>query len=95
MRASLRCAVVLCCLSSDADLGELSAIQAQEDDAGIADAAEQAVALSPVPPEEEAAAADAVAVEKKPKALVKVAGRRKIRPPPKVPAAAVADAGAL
>eukprot|EP01043_Picozoa_sp_COSAG02_P040408 COSAG02_NODE_3270_length_7035_cov_21.981978_3_plen_85_part_00 len=79
-----------CLQRTDGELGDLSAIQAKEDDVAIATAAaaEQVAKAGSVP----ANGGDA-----KPKALVKVAGRRKVRPPPKVPAAATAqsDAGAL
>ncbi len=75
---------------TDGELGDLSAIQAKEDDVAIATAAaaEQVAKAGSFP----ANGGDA-----KPKALVKVAGRRKVRPPPKVPEAATAqtDAGAL
>jgi hypothetical protein len=64
-----------------ADDDTASAIQKREDDLAIAVAAEQAISLPPArgdDPEEE------LDGQAKP-APVKVAGRRKIRPPPKIP----------
>ena len=84
---------------TDGELGDLSAIQTKEDDVAIATAAaaaaEQETATGSVPA---TGGEEVVEAPKKPKALVKVAGRRKIRPPPKVPQSATvasAEAGAL
>ena len=72
------CAGWLVC--ADGELGDLSAIQAKEDDAAIAAAAAEQAAGAPV-------------AAPKAKGIVKVAGRRKIRPPPKIPEAANATGG--
>ena len=67
-------------LATDDD--EVSAIQAQEDDDAIAGAASQATSRSPA----QADAGDDPEEEELVKpAPVKVAGRRKVRPPPKIP----------
>lgn len=83
---------------ADGELGDLSAIQAKEDDVAIATAAAaEQVAKAGSVPASGGVAPVTTTQDTKPKALVKVAGRRKIRPPPKVPEAATAqsDAGAL
>ena len=83
---------------ADGELGDLSAIQAKEDDVAIATAAAaEQVAKAGSVPTSGGVAPVTTPQDAKPKALVKVAGRRKIRPPPKVPEAATAqsNAGAL